>query len=222
MAEPSSLVVPLPRLGITLLPPWWAYILWGGKRIENRAPSVASRIGKWRGIFALGASKADTRRQREDAILDIEYVKAQSFHRWFGERPFKASDLWPYGGKIVGFAELTDIEGASTTKGMPEVPWGEPGQAWLRLGRVWEIEPVDCSGGRGMCAIGTCMHCGLIGSIENDISPNGKAPLHCRRCKDKPPTPREKLGRPTVKIVAQYGVFGRSEPLSHPSIFERA
>ena len=36
--------LPLPRVGITLLAPWWWYVLWAGKRVENRMASVVARL----------------------------------------------------------------------------------------------------------------------------------------------------------------------------------
>ena len=50
----------LPRFGLTLLAPWWAYCLWAGKDVENRSPGVASTVGDYRGPVLLTASKGHT------------------------------------------------------------------------------------------------------------------------------------------------------------------
>lgn len=100
--------ISLPLAGITLLPPWWAFILWADKRIENRAPSVAGRIKGWRGVFAFGASKVESRGAREEAIDALrEY---ESTARWNGKAPTSLPQtLWQRGGHIVGCAELLDV-----------------------------------------------------------------------------------------------------------------
>lgn len=184
----------LPRAGITLLPPWWGFILWAGKRCENRAPSVAGRIRGWRGVFAFGASKScdkDEARAVTESVLDEPWFKCS--------KSITLGEIFKLGGHIVGAAELIDVRPNGPD---PTDPWAVPGECGLILGRVWEVEPVPCSGGRGMFALGACAACGHIGAIENK-----GAPLICRKCKAT--TPRDALGRPELRVVAEFGADGR-------------
>ncbi len=86
----------------------------------------------------------------------------------------------------------------------PADPWAVAGQSGLILGRVWMVTPVPISGGRGFCAIGACLSCGHIGSIENKDQP-----LSCRRCKIV--TPRCSLGRPDLAVLKIFDANGDPE-----------
>jgi hypothetical protein len=204
--EQPTFLLPLPRAGITLLPPWWLYLLWNTKRHENRAASVASRIKGWRGLFAFGASKLTALDKKDEAIMVHRSVREEPWFRWNSRKPdpFTFKQVFELGGHLVGVAELLDVVPNGSA---PTGEWQEPGQHSLVLGRVWEIEPVPCSGGRGMCALGACAACGHIGSIENKGQP-----LVCRRCKVV--TPREDLGRPSLRIRAEYSPTGEPQAFS--------
>lgn len=125
-------------------------------------------------------------------------VREEPWYRWRGPDPFKAGEMFGLGGHIVGAAELVDVRANGPS---PSDPWAVPGQVGLILGRVWQIEPVPCSGGRGMFALGACESCGHIGAIENKGDP-----LSCRKCKAL--TPRERLGRPELTVMAEFGADG--------------
>ncbi len=190
--------IPLPLAGLTLLPPWSAYILFAGKRTENRTPSVAGRIGPWRGFVALGCSKNFD--ETEAAFIARE-TKAQPWFKWRGPKPFPFDTFKEWAGHVVGVAELIDVRRNGFS---PLDPWASPGECGLIFGRVWQVEPIACSGGRGLCAIGGCAECGHIGSIEN----RGE-PLMCRRCKRV--TTRDNLGRPSLKVLDIFGPDGERE-----------
>lgn len=193
--------ITLPLAGLTLLPPWWLFILWSDKRCENRHPSVAGRLKGWRGIVAFGASKITGADAKEEAVLIAKSVKEEPWFAWNGgePNPLPAKTLWERGGHILGAAELLDVRPNGSA---PTDKWAEPGQSGLILGRVWEVEPVPCSGGRGVYALGACEKCWHIGAIEVK-----GAPLVCRKCKHS--TPRERLGRPKLRVIAEYDAQGR-------------
>lgn len=196
----------LPRLGLTLLPPWFCFILWSDKRVENRAPSVAGRIKGWRGIVAFGASKITGRDAMRSAVDLASSVRVEPWFRWNGAQPLNvgASLFRDLGGHILGAAEVIDVRSNGSA---PADKWAVPGQSGIIIGRVWELEPTPCTGARGVYAIGACAACGHIGAIENK-----GAPLVCRRCQAT--TPREHLGRPRLRVVAEYGPTGVRQPFS--------
>lgn len=215
-APPSPVVdghILLPLAGFTLLPPWWAFILWSDKRCENRAPSVAGRIKGWRGIVAFGASKITGEDAKVEAVMVAKSVREEPWFAWNGGQPnpLPAKLLWERGGHVLGCAELLDVR--ANDDATPADKWAEPGQRGLILGRVWEVEPVPCSGGRGVYALGACACCGHIGAIEVK-----DAPLVCRKCKAS--TPRERLGRPKLRVIAEYDAAGQRVTPSpqHPSV----
>lgn len=187
--------IPLPHAGLTLLPPWPAYIVYAGKRIENRAPSVASRIGRWRGRVAIGCSKSF---DAEEAQFAADEVKRQPWFRWRGPKGFK---IEPWCGHIVAVADLVDVRRNATRT---EAPWEVDGQSGLVLGRVWQIEPVAASGARGFYTIAVCPLCGHIGAIENP-----GAPLRCRRCKCE--TAVKEGPRPMLRVLDVWGADGECE-----------
>ncbi len=190
----------LPRAGITLLPPWWAFILWSDKRHENRAPSVTGRVRGWRGLIGLSASKIVSRDAKEEAVMLACAAREEIDVEWNEgtPTPFPPRLLWELGGHLLGVAELLDVVHNGEE---PRNKWQMPQENSLVLGRVWEIDPIPCSGARGIYALGACAACGHVGAIENKA-----APLKCRRCKAS--TPRERLGRPELKVLREYTVDG--------------
>ena len=210
----AGFTMKLPRAGITLLPPWWIFLLWSDKRHENRAPSVAGRIQGWRGLFAFGASKVTGADKQEEIVMEARSVIGEPWFGWNANKPkpFPAKEMFARGGHIVGVSELLGTEPNGED---PKDKWAVPGEHSLLLGRVWEVEPVPCSGGRGMCAIGACKHCHHIGSIENKADP-----LVCRRCKKT--TLRQELEHPSLRILAEYGRNGHPQPISLTETFIEA
>jgi len=185
--------LPLPLVGITLLPPWWWLILWAGKRLENRAASVAGRFHGWRGLIALTASKPAA------GVWPLAIAQALAIREsgigspWAGPKPWVESMARERSGCVVGVAELLDVRNNDLTFEDPPNPWAVAGQHGLVLGRVIEVEPMPCSGGRGVFRFGACGGCGKPGAVENK-----GAPLVCRTCKTT--TPFEALGRPNLKV----------------------
>ncbi len=204
--------IALPLAGFTLLPPWWMFLLWSDKRCENRAPSVAGRLKGWRGIVAFGASKVTSTDSKIDAAMLVKSVMKEPWFAWNGgqPQPLLVELFAKLGGHVLGCAELIDVRQNGSA---PVDKWAEPGQSGLILGRVWEVEPVPCSGGRGVYALGACADCHHIGAIEVK-----GAPLVCRKCKAS--TSREHLGRPKLRVIAEYDAAGQrvSSPIPHPSV----
>lgn len=185
----------LPKVGITLLPPWWWLVLWAGKRIENRAPSVASRVKGWTGLMAMTSSKP-TAAGWEEALDAVESVRRMGFRdRWEGPDTWTLKDAKERSGCVVGVLELVGVRPNGRE---PTDPWAVPGEHGLLLGRVLEVEPLPCAGGRGVFAFGACKGCGRPGAIEN----RGE-PLVCRACKET--TAREDLGRPMLNVRKVFG-----------------
>lgn len=185
----------LPRAGMTLLPPWPMYVLFAGKRIENRSRGVAARVGNWCGLVAFGMSRTFDKYECRAAI---EYVRNEPWYRWRGPDPFRESDLFAWAGHLVGVAELVD---ARPNGPDPSDPWAVAGAWGLHLGRVWQIEQIPVSGGRGVHAIGGCAACGHVGAINER-----GAPLICRRCRAT--TPRAALVRPELKVLRAFDANG--------------
>lgn len=180
---------------MTLLPPWPMFILFAGKRIENRSRGVAARVGKWRGLVAFGMSRTF---DKYECMAAIEDVQREPWYRWRGPDPFWRSDLFAWAGHLVGVAELVDVRANGLD---PSDPWAVPGEWGLRLGRVWQIEQIPVSGGRGVHAIGGCAACGHVGAIDER-----GAPLVCRRCRAT--TPRAALVRPELKVLRAFDANG--------------
>jgi hypothetical protein len=190
LARGETPTLPLPLVGITLLPPWWWLILWAGKRIENRAPSVAGRLRGWRGLIALTSSKPPAS-EWPIAIMTALDIKASGIGSpWAGPKPWVESMAKERSGCVVGVAELLGVQDNDSA---PPDGWAVAGQRGLMLGRVIEVEPVPCSGGRGVFRFGACGGCGKPGAVENK-----GVPLVCRTCKVT--TPFEALGRPNLKV----------------------
>lgn len=192
----SITTIALPPVGMTLLPPWPAFIVWGGKRVENRGEAVARRCGPWRGRVALGMSKHF---ERVIAAAEAESVRAEPWFRWWGPPRFELHQLYAWAGHLFAVAELLDVQPNGLA---PADPWAVPGEYGFRLGRVWQIEPVPCTGARGIYRIGGCARCGHVGAIEGR-----DAPLECRRCKTE--TTQRNLRREPLRVRAMFGADGR-------------
>lgn len=187
----------LPRAGMTLLPPWPMFVLFAGKRIENRSRGVGMRVGKWRGLIAFGMSRTFDEWETRAAI---ESVTSEPWYRCRVPEPFRWSDLTAWAGHLVGVAELIDVRPNGPN---PSDPWAVPGEWGLHLGRVWQIEQIPVSGGRGVHALGGCGGCGHVGAIDER-----GAPLVCRRCRVT--TPRAHLLRPELKVLRAFGADGEA------------
>jgi hypothetical protein len=189
----SKATIPLPRVGLTLLPPWPQAILYAGKRIENRAPSVAGRVRTWRGIVALTQSKSwkhDVQEADLDHLVLDARVSVRDAVQWMNEWKHMAS-------KVVAVAELLDVQ---PNGDKPTNRWAVPGEHGLYLGRVVELEPVLCTGGRGVFRFGACWQCGRPSAYEKNKA------LQCRGCRNY--TPCDQLAYPELKVRAVYGVDG--------------
>jgi hypothetical protein len=148
--------IPLPRLCLTLLPPWPQAFLYASKRLENRSAGVAAQIGGYRGMVGLsqskGYSKDWTVRDAEFAATDIEQRIEELPGSMLGR-----GDTWQRtAGKLVLVAELIRIDRPHEARGNP---WHVPGQHGLIFGRVWEVEPVACVGGVGAWRSQWCVAC---------------------------------------------------------------
>lgn len=177
--------IELPRVGLTLLPPWGYAICRKGKRCENRAPSVAGRLRDWRGIVALTHSanwnKGDynvlVQNLLDDGLFEPSDVDACA--AWSDQMV----------GKVFAAAELIDVRPNGDG---PSNDWAVPGEHGLWLGGVIEVEPMACTGGRGVFRFGACIHCGRPSAHERD------KPIDCRKCSKQ--TPFSEIKRPLVGV----------------------
>lgn len=187
--------LPLPRVGITLLAPWWWYILWAGKRVENRTASVVARMQGWTGLCALTTSKMqestwDDTVDKHDATRT--YMRKQTgVWPWDGPERWTGRDSIALGGHVVGVIEVL---GTRPNESPPYDLWATLDGCGILIGRVLEVEPIACSGGRGVFMFGACKGCGKPGALDT-----GAPTLRCRACKLD--TPRAKLGRPALKVT---------------------
>lgn len=209
-----------PERIITCLPPWPQAIMFAGKRLENRSPSVAARIGDWRGLVAISQSKQwDLAAAEESAtamgdcgLIDDGRPEAEDLGLpQIGTGP----DWEPWDGKIVAVAALIDviparlwahprrqphleISGTRQRIMHEQLRWYAGGdQAGLMLGRVWQVEPVSVTGGRGFCALGECPRCDSVQAIMGHT---------CRRCGGRvtaPPLPPPNWRIPRLTAVRE-------------------
>jgi hypothetical protein len=174
----------LPERGITLAEGWWADILYGGKDIENRHPSAAGRVLRFRGPLLLTASKSDELIQSIRRLPDDREVATNSCpENWTGPVPFTAGHLRRAAGMAVGIADVVDVSTPRTRK--PDVfkAWGDEESGWLHLENPRPIEPFPCSGARGVWFVRRCSACGLVQGIEENAPTWG-----CRKCRVIQPT----------------------------------
>jgi len=201
--QPAEIL--LPRIGITLLPPWWWMILWAFKRHENRAPSVVGKIRGWKGLIALTSSKITREGDWDEVAMIHNATKEELGTRWRWDGPLDLGlpAARRMSGCVVGVAELlgacvNDHEIAiAKSRGEDPDPWMVPGQHGLILGRVVEVEPVPCSGGRGVFRFGACRGCGKPGAMDTRTSP-----LVCRLCKTT--TSPGEITSPPLKVRAVH------------------
>jgi hypothetical protein len=186
--------IPLPRVGLTLLPPWPQAILYAGKRIENRVPSVAGRVRTWRGIMALTQSKSWNVVAATTQAGALAISGCAKMLPWSIGTP----ETWSRNnGCVVAAAELLDVQ---PNGDRPTNRWAVPGQHGLHLGRVAELEPVACTGGRGVFRFGACWQCGRPSAYEKNKA------LQCRGCRNY--TPCDQLAYPELNVRAVYGADG--------------
>lgn len=129
--------IELPRVGLTLLPPWGYAICRKGKRCENRAPSVAGRLRNWRGVVALTHSANWNKGDYNDAVDDLllrglfEQIDVAACAAWSEQMM----------GKVFAAAELIDVRPNGDD---PSNDWAVPVEHGLWLGGVIELEPMAC------------------------------------------------------------------------------
>ena len=172
MKENTRRTIEYPPIGMTLKPPWGAFIVLGNKRHENRGLSEAGVARKWIGQrIAITASK-NFCAATSDAEIDViqtdalwrdtpKAAKRMIIERLsIGRTPQRGmlSD-WntATAGKIIGVAELLDVVRNGDD---PRGYWQAAGKQSLVLGRVWEVQPVPCTGGQGVWKLSRCPLCG--------------------------------------------------------------
>lgn len=99
----------------------------------------------------------------------------------------------PIKSKIIGVAELVGV--VRNDPGRCGY-WQVPGQWSLVLSRVWEVEPVPCTGGRGVFHFGRCVRCNRPIALDY-----GDA---CKRCAPGLVYPEQ------LTIKAVYGPDGEA------------
>jgi len=205
--------VELPPYGLTLLPPWWCAVLWAGKRVENRAQSVATRIGGYRGPIAITSSATwkesnvmedlfcigyrITPQWSPGSLMDHSLYKLAPIHYFDTPEALTSvqiRELRKRSGMIVGVADIVDVQANIAP---PTDPWAVPGQWGIRLANVREVEPVPCTGGLGFFRFGACSSCGRPSAAERNDG------LLCRKCKIE--TPHGSLTYSTLKVVPPCG-----------------
>lgn len=218
MKENTQRFIEYPGIGMTLKPPWGAFIVLGNKRHENRGLSAAGVARKWIGNnirpyrrIAITASKNYDEEQarferrrlafaamainpRNEAIRAAQMLQARipGALDELGEEnePLEALARRT-GGKIIGVAELV---GVVRNGDDPPGYWQASGQHSLVLGRVWEVEPVPCTGGQGVFKFSRCPLCGR--PIANTYG------TKCKRCAPGLTYPAQ------LTVKAEYGQDG--------------
>lgn len=167
-----------PVYGITVMAPWWAFIVHADKNVENRGANVAGAIGEWRGRILIAASKG-----HETA----DGTRYSSLATKAGVRPAVASDIedicsWTQrqpkegalalsvqtfidnAGMAVGEADIIAVchPGHLHAPGTPARRWHGPGQYGIVLSGVRAIEPYPVTGGQGFWRVMTCPECGRV------------------------------------------------------------
>lgn len=173
-----STTIALPERALTLLPPWPQAIAFSDKRLENRGYGVARQLGTWRGLVGLSQSKKwDEPMCLHGSIFDPTAEPARS-------------SLRSWAGCLVLVAELLHVLPPEHCEG--DV-WHVPGQWGLILGRVWEVEPVPCTGGVGAWTVEWCEVCLRVLADSARGCPDHRA---ARRIRDG-------LARPTLRVVRE-------------------
>ena len=206
MKENTQRVIEYPGVGMTPKPPWGAFIVLGNKRHENRGLSEAGVARKWIGQrIAITASK-NFCAATSDAEIDViqtdalwmdtpKAAKRMIIERLsIGRTPERGmlSD-WntATAGKIIGVADLLEVVRNGDD---PPGYWQASGQHSLVLGRVWEVEPVPCTGGQGVWKLSRCPLCGR--TIANTYG------TKCNRCAPGLTYPAQ------LTVNAEYGADG--------------
>jgi hypothetical protein len=135
--------IPLPPLCLTLLPPWPQAILHAGKRMENRSAGVSAQIGGYRGLVGLSQSKGfSSSYTATDADFDADHIEHAcklsegSLYEHWKERF----------GKLFLVVNLVRIFRPHEARSNP---WHVEGQHGLLFDKVYEVEPITCTGAVG-------------------------------------------------------------------------
>ncbi|MBK9263043.1 MAG: hypothetical protein IPM54_24975 [Polyangiaceae bacterium] len=195
--------LPLPERCLTLLEPWTQAIAYAEKRLENRSYGVAKPLSEWRyglgvatvPVIGLSQSKGDLPDGKVySEVTDImRDLHDRGLWECRGKSP-RELNVAAWRGKLVLCAELLDVLPPERCAGDP---WHVPGQWGLILGRVWEIAPVPCTGGRGVWISKWCVQCGHV------YADNAKAPGQCKTCGWGSPTQHEHANRPQLQVVRE-------------------
>ncbi|MBF0391660.1 MAG: hypothetical protein HQL38_03160 [Alphaproteobacteria bacterium] len=123
---------------LSIRAPWWAYILFGGKDIENRDWRT-----NYRGPVLIHASKwFDLEEVAEDAAWARSVREAHSTASAMPQFTYRS--LKAAGGSIVGMVDLIDCVSASDS------PWFQGDYGFvLQKPRVFR-EPIPCRGHLGL------------------------------------------------------------------------
>lgn len=159
--------IDLPMRGLTLLPPWPQAIAFSSKRLENRGQGTARQLGAWRGPIVLSQSKKGISANRTKVDFDVVDAAKEigRSHGWKvepnadGKITPKMLKMGDWCGRVALVAELIDVRTPDRCNG---APWHVPGEWGLILGQVWEVEPVECTGGVGAWTACWCPVCGRI------------------------------------------------------------
>ncbi len=188
--------IEVPPVCLTLLPPWPQAILHAGKRLENRSAGVAAQIGGYRGMIGLSQSKTWKRAHETDACCyimtngSISLESRKRFAQNIAETETRTA------GKLLLVAELIRIDRPFEAHGNP---WHVEGQHGLILDKVWEVEPVPCTGAVGAWKPKWCAKCGHI------YANGSRTPNACYTCKTRDPEfgPSTLADRPQLRIVRE-------------------
>jgi hypothetical protein len=144
-----------------------------GKNIENRDASVAARLAPFVGQnIGISQSKAFDWVDYEANVLDL---KSRGLVDWpYRESLRPDSNVNQSRGKLLLVARLDRIAKPSE---YGRNPWHVRGQHGLVLGKVWQVEPVTCTGGAGAWEPTWCVKCGHV------VADNARMPGRCYTCK---------------------------------------
>jgi hypothetical protein len=154
--------IPLPERCLTLLPPWPQAIRYAEKRLENRSYGVAKPLADWRYALGLGSVPIIGLSQSKKTDNDeVRFVAGDLKERglWRNDEHVSYGDVRKKAGTLWLCAELLDVLPPDKCEGDP---WHVPGQWGLILGRVWEVEPVPCTGGVGCWKARYCHQCAHV------------------------------------------------------------
>lgn len=154
--------IPLPLICITCLPPWPQAMMHAGKNLENRDENIAARLAPFVGQN-IGISQSKTW-DAFDAKLERMGI---SGHVGFDESLLGHEGTWKAtAGKLLLVARLDRIAKPSE---YGRNPWHVQGQHGLILGKVWQVEPVTCTGGAGAWEPTWCGICHAISAPSKNM-----------------------------------------------------